>query len=874
MPNWAHTAIVRPIELFIDRANSDNVNISATGFGAGVPILNGSWPAIIGNFPPKNPNFTGRVELLEHLDRHLRVPGTTTTVLPHALHGMGGVGKTQLAIEYAYRHLADYQVIWWIPAETPALISASLVELAQRLELPGAPTANTAVPAVREALRNGEPYEHWLLIFDNAESPQTVSSFFPVSSQHGSILVTSRNPAWNSLGIPLEVDVFERAESIELLTRREPSIRSEDADRLAEALSDLPLAIEQVAAYIATTGIPAPEYLRLLGGRIELLEDEDQRPIGYPTSVAAAWDMSLEALRERDPAALRLLQVCAFLAPDISRSLLSSARGMQIDPALDEALRDPVKLGRAIRGVSRYSLAKIDHWHDVIQMHRLLQRVLVSRMTDDERDKMRHGAHLLIAASDPNQPDAPSQWPLYAQLYSHVLAADAIRCEDAWVRQLVANEAKYLWRWGEHKLARNISQNAYDEWKSESTDGAENPDALNIARWLGFMLFVNGDYQHAAEHNARTLEIHERLYGAEHEDTLAAIGAVAADRMAQGDFGEALALTETVHRRAVRTLGADDPLTLEAAHGLAVSLRLSGQFQRACEVDEVTWRQKVEIFGSDHLDSLLTLGGLNIDRRELGQYVEARAAQEDLVATYRRLLGDDRHHELLLAILHLSVARRKAGHHAEALAASSVSRQRFAERYGNEHPGSILAVLEESIDRRHNWDLRGARPLGEEARNRFRTVFGPDHPHTLAAAVNLATTLRLSGEVNAAREIDESALATLTARLGGDHPLILACAINLASDLYQLGDFQKAYDRDSATIADARRVLGAEHPTVLACASNLSLDLRALGRAPEANALLEVTMEAFKRVLREQHPAVRAAANRVRATCDLDPMPF
>ena len=135
-------------------------------------------PPVWGNVPPSNPNFTGREELLDQLGKRLTAGGTTA-VLPSALHGMGGIGKTQIATEYIYRHLQDYDVIWWIEAARQTQIRASLTELARQLGLPGATDANTAVRAVREALRTGRPYGRWLLVFDAAESPEEVRRSSP-----------------------------------------------------------------------------------------------------------------------------------------------------------------------------------------------------------------------------------------------------------------------------------------------------------------------------------------------------------------------------------------------------------------------------------------------------------------------------------------------------------------------------------------------------------------------------------------------------------------------------------------------------------------------------------------------------------------------
>src|SRR6266496_898755 len=145
-------------------------------------------PPVWGAIPLRNPNFTGRGELLGRLSERLGVG--TTVVLPAALHGMGGIGKTQMAVEYIYRHLQDYDVVWWIQATQATQIRTSLTELAQHLRLPGSDDAITAVPAVLEALRVGKPYRRWLLVFDSAEAPDLVRPFFPVGGT-GEILVTS-----------------------------------------------------------------------------------------------------------------------------------------------------------------------------------------------------------------------------------------------------------------------------------------------------------------------------------------------------------------------------------------------------------------------------------------------------------------------------------------------------------------------------------------------------------------------------------------------------------------------------------------------------------------------------------------------------------
>ncbi|MFL6075320.1 MAG: FxSxx-COOH system tetratricopeptide repeat protein [Mycobacteriales bacterium] len=845
---------------------SEGAGVSITADPAGERQRTTEAPMIWGNIPPRNPNFTGREDLLEAL--HQRLGVGTTAVLPEALHGMGGVGKSQLAVEYVYRHQSDYDVIWWVPSDSGTQIARALADLAQRLDLGAGAEANMAVPAVREALRVGKPYANWLLVFDNAESPETVRRYFPTGGP-GCILVTSRNPQWATVARPVEVDVFTRAESVELLRKRGPELINEEADRLAEALGDLPLAIEQAAAWRAESGMSAAEYLRLFEEkRADLLAVSP--PLDYQLPVAAAWNVSLDQLRVRSPGALRLLQVCAYFAPEpISRSLLASTRGIEIVPELDAVLRDPIQLGRAIREISRYALARIDHRTNSIQMHRLVQAVLDSQMSDQERNTMRHGAHRLLANNDPNEPDANIHWPRYAELYPHLLAAGAVDCKDAWVRQLLVNEARYLYHWGEYESSCDLSERTYEAWRRHLGD--DDPQTLAIAKWLGFMLFVVGRYADAAEINARTLEVYRRTAGDDHEDTLDAIGAVAADRRVQGRFHAALELSEDVYHRSLRLFGADDPATLNAAHNLGVSLRLAGEFAKAYELDADTWRRKVQLFGEDHQLSLVTLVGLMLDRRELGEYLAARSMAEDIVLRYRRLVDAD-NPALLRAVRLLAVARRKAGDHEGARAASEEARTRLVSRYGEDHPEAMAAALNLSIDQREIGNLDTARALGAQTRDRYRRTLGEGHPHTLAAAMNLAIALRLLGEGEEARAIDADAHAELCTALGDDHVVSLASGMNLASDLCALDRTEEALELDQEILTRCQELLGTDHPTTLACEQNLSIDLRALRRESEAERIHAETTARLGQTLGAEHPATVEAAGWNRANCDVDPL--
>ncbi|MFH8724398.1 FxSxx-COOH system tetratricopeptide repeat protein [Streptomyces termitum] len=827
-------------------------------------------PAVWGSVPPNNPNFVGREDLLAQIREQL-LTGDTSAVLPHTLHGMGGVGKSQIAIEYVYRYASDYDVVWWIPSEQPAMILTALTELAQRMGLNVGSEANRAVPAVREALRRGEPYDRWLLVFDNAENVEAVRPYFPTGGT-GKILITSRNQEWDRVARTLSVDVFTREESKALLRRRARDLTDEDADRLAEALGDLPLAIEQAAAWQAVTGMTVPDYLRLINEKIAELMLELVPSPDYPMSVAAAWDVSLRQLEQRNPAALQLLQVCSFFAPEpISRSLFNNSRTTTIAPELDEVLRHPIKLGRAIREINIYALARIEHRHDTIQLHRLVQAVLVNRMSPQQQADMRHGAHLLLADANPNSPGSRELWPRYQALLPHVVVSRAVECDSPWVRGLIRGMVEFLHMWGDHAGSAAMAREALEIWTGKF--GAEDQQTLEMAKWLAFTLRTLGEYQEAAAMMERTADTYLRTAGEDDEGTLDALIQLCSGLRLRAEMARGLEINRSVYERSLRAFGEDDPASLRAAHSLGVGLRLMGLYREARAYDTETARLRSLTLGEHHFDTLNTLSGLSIDIRETGDYLEAAAHQEDVYARYVTHFGEDTPASLGCARV-LAVCRRRAGDHAGALALGEAVWTKFANRYGHDHPDAVACAANLVVDLRQDGQLRRSRELGEATVGRYAAKLGEAHPYTLSARVNLAITLRHLDELTGAGEHLAAALPGLRENLGEDHVLALTAAVGTASQYAAEGRNEEALELDRATLEVLRRDHGEDHPTALACATNLVLDLRALGRDDEATALHTETLAGYRRRLGEDHPATVASASGKRADVDIAPVPF
>jgi hypothetical protein len=371
----------------------------------------------ITNLPRRNLNFTGRTKLLEGLHSTLQSSAgsaVTQAEATEAISGLGGIGKTQLALEYAHRYASDYDLIWWIGAEQPTTVIAALAELAGRLGIAERPDQAEMVDALWEELRGRY---RWLLVFDNAEQPEQLQPYLPPGGS-GHVMVTSRWAAWGEWARPLHLGVLSREEAVAFLYKRIGAQDEQAAGTLAEALGDLPLALAEAAAYIEQTQVSLDEYLELVQERAAELFGLDQ-PAGAERRVATVWSLSLERVQDEAPAAEALLQLCAFLASDDIPRSLPREHAALLPEELGHLARDLLAYNKALGVLGRYSMATVTP--AALGLHRLVQAVIRARLKDHE-GRWAQVAVELIDAAFPEDSWEAATWPTCQRLLPHVLA--------------------------------------------------------------------------------------------------------------------------------------------------------------------------------------------------------------------------------------------------------------------------------------------------------------------------------------------------------------------------------------------------------------------------------------------------------------------
>jgi tetratricopeptide (TPR) repeat protein len=625
--NKAFADVARGVRAAVEQMLSQQDFFSNRSLHNGTPQRH-LLPPIWNILHHRNPNFSGRDELLMQLQADLA--SGRPAALTQAFQGLGGVGKTQVALEYAYRNAEDYKVIWWVRSEEPTTLNSDFAALAENLGLDLAP--NTSSETVREAVRQALARRNdWLLIFDNANNPEEIKDYIPQYGGH--TLITSRHSDWHCAAHAVSIPVWTVEESTLFLKSRTGKEGSQ-AIELATVLGGLPLALEQAAAYINACGESIPGYLELFRERQMELFDQaySPAPSDYHATVRTTWEVSFRRLQE-NTLAVQLLQLCAFFAPDdIPKDLLLSW----------EPVPDKLNFNSAVAALRIYSLVEVSE--EFLSVHRLVQAVTRDRMEAQKRVEFAKNAIRLINEAFPrNISHEVEGWPLCAQLLSHVLTVDEI-AERSGI--MSPNLASLLNQAGIYLEIRADFLGAIDAFERAIKIGKVilSPNSPSLGYYyghLGNVLWASGDLKRAKKVSEQALEIIEANYGPIHSSTATAVNNLGNILRSLGDLVGAKKEFERALKIMESRYSWDHGGLAPCYNSLGSVLHSLGEFPEAMIAFEQAVYNGLKAYGSDHpllAEFLTNLGSI---LQELGDLQGAIYNYKHALRMFQEYLGND-----------------------------------------------------------------------------------------------------------------------------------------------------------------------------------------------------------------------------------------
>lgn len=787
--------------------------------------LPGSEPTWI-QAPTRNARFTGREAELQRLRRELHALGRT--LRPVALVGAGGTGKTQLALEYVHRFRSDYDLVWWVHADSPELVDIGLAELGVQLRLPSEDTASGGAWSTLEALCEGNPTARWILVLDNADGLAHLQGFFSRPCRAGRLMVTSRTTQWPD-GVPvIHVGAFRREESIRHLRIRSNGLSARQADEVARTLGDLPIAVATAGALLAETGTPVDEFLRAV----------KQHGVGTH-AVQATWDLALQRLREVYPGAHVLLQICSVLASEIALELLYSEHFVSTLVPFEPSLTVGDMRGVLVQQLNRLSMVRVDTAAARVHVHRMLQEAVRRRMSEQDSVRTRHEVHLALAAFRPSgEPDDPRTWDRFQTIWPHLEASDAVSCFDGRVRQLVIDRVRYLWRRGELTQGRDLGESVLAAWTTRLAGvDAGGQEKTPLPRWRATSLrrqrlllhfTLSNIYREQADFTAalqcdeevRTAQL--ALLGDRDLHTLMTSGGLAADYRAVGRYSEALALDEVTHRTLRDYFGEDHPRTLAAANNLAASHRAVGDFRTAMRLDTEVLDRRWIVLGPVHPYTLHSQACLARDLREAGEYGRSVDILLGVHSSSIDNLGTDAL-GTLTAQASLAVSLRYMGRAQDAAALLDEAYERLRSRFGEDNPNTLACRLNRATNLLATDDVSTALEELGEVTGRYRRSLGERHPFSLVCLANEAGARRRQGDHIRAAELAGQVARGFRTSVGEGHPYHLAALFNDIVCRHDSGEIVDVGDELALLEATMVDVLGARHPDTLVCWGHLGV---------------------------------------------------
>ena len=654
----------------------------------------------------KNPNFTGRSDLLAALRAKLCDVAPMSWNHRVALYGLGGVGKTQLALEYVFSHKDDYERIYWISAVSEATVFAGFQSIAERTQCVRNINKLSLSDVAERVLEWLNIQENWLLVIDNLDQIEVIDSYLPERSPGRHTLITTRYSYCDHIpaeGLKVGELGVEDATKLLLLRSKlgaadETPEAEAEAAKIVKELGYLALAIEQAAAYIREAG--SRDLFKFLPAyRMDRKHHHSRLSKGnriyYTGSVSTTWHLSFRQIGKNNKDASKLLRLLSFLNPDGILTDFLKAGKQGLDAERRAIVSDDSRFGEALAELERFSLIgrQVDSASgERITIHRLVQTVIKDEMPPELLSTLTETVIRLCDAAFPvSDYYADNETRSLKRRFQHQIVISLSSVHDINSRELgliLLQVGVFLRNDGNYQQAIELLEKAFNVL--DTVQGSNDSDTLNAMRHLGWAYNSRGRWTDAMTIGEKLVQIRRELHEGEHYDTLTAMADLALTYWNQGRLGEAVTLEEEVLKAMSKFLGEDHPDTLRAMANLALTYAIQGRLGDAINLEEEVLKARIRLLGEDHHETLRAMSNLGADYLNDLRLDDSISLLEKSYEGRRKLLGEQ-HPDTLRTLGWLAEAYQKVGRVDESIVMAEKVVEGRKRVLGEDHPDTLDA---------------------------------------------------------------------------------------------------------------------------------------------------------------------------------------
>ena len=816
----------------------------------------------------RNSRFVGRQQEIDYIEKLIVSAASPTKV---SVYGLGGIGKTQIALEIAYlvREKVPECSIFWIPCVSYESVEQAYMKIASAMGISGTEPAR-----MKEQVKSRLSQENagkWLLVFDNADdmdmwtkggaTAPPLQEILP-SSETGHILFTSRNrklavrvASPNVLLVP-DIDDVTATKILERSLIKKGLLCDNNATTaLLEQLGYLPLAINQAAAYINENGITLSDYLSLMKDRetdaAELLSEEfhdDGRYAETQNPVLTTWMISFRQIQDSNTLASEYLSFIACISPrDIPQSIL---------PPPASAKRKTDALGL----LGAYSFIGEHSGGSSFSLHRLVHLAMRNWMRRNEVFEywLRKTSQRLDEIYPGDEYTNQALWRIYLPHALYLIESEDFHGIHSEYLGLSSRVGRSLESDGRYNEAQMLFIGCLEA--SDRDLGPDHPETITSVGDLASVLLRQGKFKEAEAMQRRDLLGNEKAWGLEHPKTLTSLSILALTIQQQGKYTKA----ETIHRQALeskeRFLGPEHPNTIESVYNLGTVLGEQGQYEEAENMLRRALQSNENGLGAEHPSTLRCVNHLGLVLEEQVKYEEAEAMYRRALEGRERLLGLG-HPETLNSVSLLGSVLQHQCMYQEAEAMYRRALEGREQALGLEHPETLTGILNLGSVLEEQGNHREAETLSRQALEGLEKALGPEHPAVVNCIASLGSVLQKQGKYEEAEKMHRQALECKGKNRGPEHPETLDSVMYVGSVLEDLGKHKEAEAMHRRALEGYQKTLGPEHPSTLASLAYLGSVLKHRGKYEEAETMLGGALEGYEKALGAEHPYTLSTAS-------------